>query len=853
MKHVHCSHRTFSACSLSAGASQREREKVILWPSSTNTQDGHGLTWLRQRLVMHSAGLLFVIIGLHLTRSIHAAPPQHDLLQPYIAKYCIRCHGEATQKGDRRFDALASLATSADDAELHQEILDQLNLATMPPEDARQPTAAETQRVIAYLTEALNQARAVAKENGGKVVLRRLNRSEYRNTIRDLFDLPMVDFDPTVTFPTDDSTAGFDNVGAGLVTSDYLLQNYLEAARKVADKAIRPGPQPQRIREHLSGENIGGARQGFGGKAARLFIQFRQPLALTRLDKRRGVAADGEYVIRFRARAHQRKSRYKDEDLRYDSSQPMRLSISVDSRELGPTAHRIIGEYEIPDDRVVEIEHRVWLEQGFTFHLHWANGPQGSFKRIMRKVLPKYTEDALYPLRNPPEMYIGSGPELHVYSLELEGPFFRQWPPAGFARYFPDPPKKPDLHYLDAALTRLAQRAFRRPVNREELASYLHLTHEHLAQNGDFWAAAKYGVRAILTSPNFLYLVESAPKHPSERQLSQHELATRLSYFLWSSMPDDTLRTAADRGELKTPTQIRQQVARMLRDPKAVALSENFVSQWLNLRQLGDMPPDPEKNRAYYEDNLEYAMREETHRFFRHLLDHNLSILNFIDSDFTFLNPPLARHYRIPGITAEGFQKVALHAGDHRGGLLGQGSVLTATSNGVETQPVLRGVWILNNLLGTPPSPPPPDVDPIEPDTRGVTSIRQLMERHRQNTTCFTCHRKIDPLGLALENFDHVGAWRDRYSKTLPIDATGQLPDGSAITGAEGIKQYLLGRPDQFTRCLTEKLLIYALGRELSFIDRGDIDRISKTMPQHNYGLRELIQQIVASEAFQTK
>ena len=784
---------------------------------------------------------------------VRAADQDSRVLQSFVSSYCLQCHGQQTQKGDRRFDTLWTGNPQRADAETLQEILDQLNLGAMPPEDAKQPTVAELRQVIAHLTETLAAARAAAKAHAGKVVLRRLNRVEYRNTIRDLFDLQMIDFDPTITFPEDDSTAGFDNVGSGLVTSDHLLQRYLEAARKVADKAIRPGPRPQRIHERLTGEEIGGARQGFGGEAARLFIKFRQPLALTRLDKRRGVAADGEYVIRFRARAHQRKSRYKDEDLRYNSDEPMRLSISVDSRELGPTAHRIIGEYEVPDDRVVEIVHRVWLERGFTFHLHWANGPHGSFKRILRKVLPKYTDDALYPARNPPEMYIGSGPELHVYSLELEGPFFPQWPPAGFARYFPAPPRKPDQAYLNTALTRLANRAFRRPVSESELAPYLQLAQQHLDQHGDFWAAAKYGVRAILASPNFLYLVESAPEQSANRQLSQHEFATRLSYFLWSSMPDDALRAAADRGELTTPAQIRQQVDRMLKDPKSAALSENFVSQWLSLRQLGNMPPDPEQNRAYYEDNLEFAMREETQRFFRHLLENNLSFLNFVDSDFTFLNPALARHYRIPGIDGEGFRKVQLRPEDRRGGLLGQGSVLTATSNGVETQPVLRGVWILNNLLGTPPSPPPPDVEPIEPDTRGVTSIRQLMDKHRQNPACNTCHRKIDPLGLALENFDHVGVWRDRYSKSLPIDATGQLPDGSDIAGVDDIKHYLMDRPAQFTRCLTEKMLVYALGRELSFVDRDDIDRISQAMPPQQYGLRELIQQIVASEAFQTK
>lgn len=792
-----------------------------------------------------------------------AADKPEDVIRPFLTEYCIRCHGSEMQKADRRFDQITFDVTDGGDAELVQEILDQLSLAAMPPAREKQPQTSELKLVVDHLTTLITQAREAARENVGKVVMRRLNRVEYRNTIRDFFQLKMVDFDPTTTFPADDSTDGFDNVGEGLVTSDYLLRNYLDAARMVANKAIRPGPRPEMIDYRTGGETdpdsgrlvLNGVSVDKEGRkeAGRMFIKFRQPLGLPLLDKKRGVPADGEYMIRFSAQAVRRKSRYKDEDLRYNSNEPMRLSISIDSRELGPTSHRIVGEYEIPDDRPIEIEHRVWLERGFTFHVHWANGPDGSFKRILRKVLPKYHKDALYPIRNPPEMYVGSGPELHVHSLGIEGPFYDEWPPAGFARFFPDPPEEPGLDYLDESLTRLASAAFRRPVSSEELQPYLELARRHLAKQNDFWAAAKYGVRAILTSPNFLYLAETAPSDSKSRQVTDHELATRLSYFLWSSRPDDELRRAADRGELNVPSVLRSHVERMLSDPKSAALTENFTGQWLGLRKLGEMPPDPETNRAYYEDNLEDAMREETRLFFAHVLHENRSILEFVDSDYTFLNAALARHYGISGVNQDAFQKVSLLPGSHRGGLLGHGSILTATSNGVETQPVARGVWVLENLLGTPPNPPPPDVEPIEPDTRGVATMRQLMEKHRNNPTCFECHRKIDPIGLSMENYDHVGAWRDRYSKQLPIDPTGELPDRTSIKGPGGIKSFLLDRPVQFTRCLTEKLFVYALGRRLSFADRGDVDRIVSTMPKYNYGFRDLIQQIVASRAFHSK
>ncbi|HAH98129.1 MAG TPA: hypothetical protein DCO70_02265 [Verrucomicrobiales bacterium] len=800
---------------------------------------------------MRNCVAIVFLFGLHV---IHVqALDKADSLRPFLRNYCVQCHGKDVQKGDRRFDHLTGTLAKSEEAEIFQEILDQLNLGEMPPKGKSQPNADELKRVVAYLTQALVRARELAMENSGKGVLRRLNREEYRNTIRDLFELKMVDFDPTTTFPPDDVVEGFDNVGEGLITSDHLLKNYLEAARKVANKVIRPGLRPDIIRYNKADENNSNSLDKEGRQAAgRMFIKFRQPIGLTRLDKRRGVPVAGEYIIRFSARAVRRKSRYKDEDLRYNSDEPMRLSISIDSRALGATAQRIIGEYEIPDDKVVAIEHRVWLEKGFTFHLHWANGPNGSFKRILRKVLPKYNKDALFPVRNPPEMYIGSGPELHVYTLGIEGPFYEQWPLPGFNRFFPLSPVAPNAHYLRSCLTKLANTAFRRPVSEDEIEPYLELVERYFEENKDLWSAARYGIRAILTSPRFLYLTEYAP-HPEMRKLDGYELASRLSYFLWSSMPDDKLIAMASSGRLHMPNVLKAQVDRMLKDPRASALSKNFVEQWLQLRKLGKMPPDPKKNPAYYAENIENAFREETRLYFQHVLSQNRSILEFIDSDYTFLNAPLARHYNIPHISHQEFQRVNLRPDHNRGGLLGQGSILAATSNGVETQPVLRGVWILENLLGTPPNPPPPDIEPIEPDTRGVTTIRQQMDKHRSNSTCFECHRKIDPLGLSMEHYDFLGRWRDRYVKNLSIDASGKMPDGTVINGPAGIRNYLEQKPDQFTRCLTEKLFIYALGRRISFTDRDDIDRIVSVMPKYRYGLRELIQQIVASEPFHLK
>ena len=288
-------------------------------------------------------------------------------------------------------------------------------------------------------------------------------------------------------------------------------------------------------------------------------------------------------------------------------------------------------------------------------------------------------------------------------------------------------------------------------------------------------------------------------------------------------------------------------------DDKVSALVENFTGQWLHLRKLGTMPPDPEKYKAYYEYNLEEAMRRETTAFFSHILQDNRSILEFIDSDYTFLNSALANHYGIPMPENSGFQKVLIPKSSMRGGLLGQASILTATSNGVESLPVTRGVWVLENLLGQSPSPPPPDIEPIKPDTRGSTTIREMMEKHRKLPTCYECHRHIDPFGLALENYDHLGVWRDSYHQNLSIDSRVQLSQGIHLNGVAGIKQHILSNADQFSRCITEKLLIYALGRRLNFTDRDDINQIVSQMPKHNYSFQQLIQFIVSSKPFNSK
>jgi hypothetical protein len=356
--------------------------------------------------------------------------------------------------------------------------------------------------------------------------------------------------------------------------------------------------------------------------------------------------------------------------------------------------------------------------------------------------------------------------------------------------------------------------------------------------------------KEILCSPKFFYLGLAGNLGTEED--ASFKLAERLAFFLWCSVPDEPLLKAAAEGSLIRQPELESQVKRMLKDEKSRRWVERFADQWLQTSQLGNVAVD----RNYYpkfKDTIKELMHRETYEAVNDVFRNGASALDLLKADHVFVNQTLAGFYKLRGVRGEEFQKVAVDEKSHRGGLLGHGSILTATSNGVETQPVVRGIWVLNNLLGTPPNPPPPDIDPIEPDTRGVATIRQLMEKHRNNPTCYECHRKIDPIGLSLENYDYVGAWRDRYSNQLAIDSSGKLPDGTTIPGPAGIKTFLLGQPEQFTQCLTKKLFVYALGRRLSFTDRDDIDQIVSTMPKHNYGFRDLVQKIVASEAFHIK
>ncbi|MEZ5362253.1 MAG: DUF1592 domain-containing protein [Bryobacterales bacterium] len=819
-------------------------------------------------------------------------------VQPFLDAYCVACHGAKTQMADRRFDDLS--ADLSDDAAREQwrDIVGRLNLGSMPPKGAPQPSDDERQAIVDWATPRLSASAAEAKSTGGKTVLRRLNRYEYDRTVRDLLSLQDLLADPTDVFPPDAVEQGFDNIGATLKTSDFLLTGYLSAAATYLDHAIAPAERPEMRRYVFQAPFCPTGNRHDGQDEPGRFQNIRKNTTdeggfLWIEQFAQGVPQDGYYTLRIRAQGVNQHYPYDERLVGVRKSEPLRMAVVAGSAHYGELGLRTSSDREIASfDLTAEpewYEARVWLDAGYQPRITFPNGPNG-VKPLRRALVTEYSDTFLSFIRGyvVPEGPINKetldesftrrvskegasktelttagtsrmfnrrdgwatffeeyqGPRVRVYAIELEGPNFDQWPPAPHVALFGE--HTPTVDNAEAILTRFATRAFRRPVETAEVAPLVALVRERRKKGDSESDALAVGLRAVLASPGFLYLNEG------EGKLDDYALASRLSYFLWSSMPDEQLLEAARQGELRDPQKLRAQALRLLADPRAGALSEQFVSRWLELYKIGSMPPSAKDFDAYYVDGLESAMKTEARRFFRHALENNLPIEQFLDSDFTFVNGGLARLYGIPGVRGSEFRKVSL-PDKRRGGLLGMAAVLTASANGIDTSPVVRGVWVLENILGTPPNPPPPDVEPIEPDIRGATTIRDQLVKHRAIPTCNACHQSIDPPGFALENFDPIGGWRDRYPRPNrpgpPIDSSGQLLSGEAFASITDFKQVLLeSHRDEFARCLTSKLLLYASGRTLEPSDEPEIARIA----EQPIGLRDLILAVVSSDSFRS-
>ena len=810
--------------------------------------------------------LVFALFILSL--SVHA-----ELPRTFLKNYCFKCHGPEKQEAHRRFDQLLPAITKLEELESWQEILDQLNLGDMPPEKEKQPAKTEVLAVIKSITESIAEAHPRLAGKGQHTALRRMNSWEYRHTIGDLLGLNISAWNPTENFPPEVKVDGFDNIGAGLVTSGLLLNHYLSAAAQAIERATHFGPQPE-IKTYAQKSPF-----YFKGKEARelpkLFqvdrFRFIPETPYTDLYGRhyrgghigfrpllnQGVAQSGLYRVRVRAAAIDRRHPYGKTIDDFRNGDPLILELTAVDRQGSVTStgnvsrKRSLAMVELINEKPQWFEWDVYMEKGYEPEVRFRNGTTAT-KRLVR--LLATAKDVAPEIKPFSEMKPGNersygvlkayrGPKLRIWEIQIRGPFVKEWPPRGHdLMYGSLKPNDLNREKIRERLRIFAAKAFRRPLRQGELSPIESMVNRKLDEGLEPLQALQLGFQTILCSTSFLYLDENSG------QLNDYALASRLSYFLWSTAPDSELLTLAEQNKLSKSVVLRGQVKRMLRNSKSNRFANNFIRVWLNFDNIGEMPPSKDF-KVYYRDNLEVAMRNETQTFFRHVLDHNLSTHEFLNADYSFLNRELALHYGIEGIEGNHLRRVSLK-GTPRGGLLGHGSFLTASANGVDTSPVVRGIDMLEKLLGYTPPPPPDDVPDIEPDIRGAKTIREQLAKHREIATCAECHRKIDPFGFALENFDAIGRWRNEYGKNMPIDASGELPNGDAFSTVPEFGKHIIKREGQFSRSLTEKLLTYAIGRELVPSDRPAIDAILREMRQDNKGLRDLIEAVVLSEVF---
>ncbi len=797
-------------------------------------------------------------------------------IRPFLKQYCMGCHGPRRQRADRRFDQLPGAIGDDKSLTVYQEILDQLNLGAMPPKEAKRPPAEELKAVIRSLTKTIATYHRNRKDQRKGTGLRRLNAREYRHTVRDLFHLNLTMFDPTAPFPKDQTHEHFDNHAETLVMSSHLLQRYLKAADKIIDRAIYPLEKPKvqtwvfkkNFRQQQQLDRVHREKNGWGHITLYEVIgaDKHEGAYAAIWDFRKGVPYDGWYQIRFKATALHRKHPYDPKLIGTNPNEPFRLGIRAGDHKAGilfepQPVEPLLAEFELEDGAKV-YSARIWLDAGYTPRFTFRNGMFGvrqlwaKLLRRHRKMFPRPKRKGIVENRRVSIVH-GKLPQIQIDDIEIKGPFYDEWPTKRQKAIFGDAwesvQKKKTMTetQMRKQIKRLASQAYRRPVRKEEIDRILRVIAIRKKSGRNVVEAFSDGLKMMLCSPNFLYLEPGG-----KTELSGPALASRLSYFLWASTPDEKLLELASKGELQQPKVLEGQVERMLRDPRSKDFIRGFLDSWLTLRNLGATPPDRKRFPAFYRYDLGTAMRQETHLFTRHLIDRDLSILNFLDSDFTFVNKELAKFYKIKAPKTHGFHKVKL-TDRRRGGLLGHASVLTVSANGIDTSPVVRGVWILENVLGTPPSPPPPDVEPLDPDIRGAKTIREQLSKHRNNPTCYECHRKIDPLGFALENYDAVGGWRTHYDRGRvqgpKIDASGKLPDGKAFRDVVGFKSILVNEKEQFAKALTEKILAYGIGRSVTASDRPEVDRIVSKLPEQKYGMRSLLRLVVLSKTFRSR
>ena len=727
-------------------------------------------------------------------------PGFDQTVRPLLTQKCRGCHNDKLQSGNLSVTTFLNPASLVTMREGWERILDKVRSGEMPPPGIPKPPAEQVDKLVAYVEGEFDLADKNTKADPGRIVAHRLNRNEYSNTIRDLLGVP---FHAEEEFPADDASFGFDNIGAALTVSPTLMQKYLQAAEQIASRAVGGDPLP---------------KPGLFDKKNRI-----KALDIDTIQFKDRIDFDAEYVLRVLLVGH-----------RTDTSKPLTLVLSMDGKAVKTVEVSVkisaVNKQGGATQRSSE-EVRLFIPQGeHTFRAAFVNDEE-------LKDIPVFARHV-------------NGRNIYPDTMEIAGPF-----PSTAERSVPKKILTCDLavgkRCAEQIMTAIAHRAYRRPVSRLEVAALMSFYDK--AKSGGYTSkqSLQFAISAMLVSPKFLFRVEADPKPEVYRRVSDLELASRLSYFLWSSMPDDQLLRLAESNRLHRPQILDAQVRRMIEDQKSSAFAENFPGQWLEIRSLDAVHPDLKKFPEWTPD-LKEAMRTETGMFFAAVLRGNRPVGDLLEGKYTFLNETLAKYYGIEDVKGPEFRRVELKT-DQRSGILTQASVLTVTSYPNRTSVVLRGKYLLENVFGAAPPPPPPDVPKLDEETMGVAkSLRQQMEQHRSDPACASCHSKMDVLGFGMENYDAIGRWRTTDGK-FAIDSTGSFPNGKSFAGPAEMKALLRANMPEFARTIASKVLTYALGRGIEPFDRRTVKEIVKETASDDYRFQSLILAVMHSPAFQQR
>ncbi len=733
-------------------------------------------------------------------------------VQPLLREHCLECHSGAEPEAGLSLEHFDSPKAFLKGRRVWEKAVQRMALGDMPPKESKKLDDTKRKFLTDWITSTIKDFECGLTPNPGQVTLRRLNANEYRNTIRDLIG---IDYKPAENFPADDVGYGFDNIGDVLTLPPLLMEKYVLAAEEISEQAIMTPPPDKQFEANYAGN------------------QLKLKDGKTSGDKILTLASAGDATL--------------EEQMPWAGAFQLTITASGDQAGDEPCKLQVL----VDDKPVKELLVRTGRDKPEDFRLPLR------LRTGKRKIALRFTNDFYVEKK-------GDTPQqdrnLHIHFVSLNGTQASKskldsakLSKSHKAIIFAEPKTDADVPKVTrSVIERLTSRTYRRTATPEELKALTDLAAALQADGESFEASIQMVLQALLISPKFLFRVEppTASDLNAYRNLNDFELATRLSYFLWSSMPDDKLLGMAWGKKLRNGTALDDQIKRMLEDPRSNEFIDNFAGQWLTLRKLRTFKPDP-KLFPKWNDDINKLAYFETMNFFRGAVREDLSILRLLDADFTYLNEPLAAYYGIANVEGNNFRKVSL-AGTHRAGLLTHASVLAVTSNPTRTSPVKRGKWILDNLLATPPPPAPPGVPELKEKGELTGTLRQRLEQHRADPACASCHKLMDPLGFALENFDAVGQWRTSDSGQV-IDASGELPDGATVKGVAELRQSLLTKnKEQFVRCVTEKMLTYALGRGLEYYDKCAVDKIVASVQKNDYKISTLITEIVKSDPFQT-